>query len=135
MGAWNRFWHVFAITPARLRVLRFGLFDLLAFDLRLKMFEHAPRSGAGDFNVPQFRVLVFLPLPTAEIVGVAWLVARCGMLAEAYRRRGRAEEAGAHARCRTHAASAGADAFVRGLRHAPRDSRGHKGKRRAERYQ
>ena len=84
-AAWNRFWHDFHVSPIRLRVLRFGLFGLLAFDLWLKMLEHAPRYGAGGFNVAQFRFLdVVLPIPTAEIVGVAWLLAGFAALRAAF---------------------------------------------------
>ena len=84
MGAWNRFWHEFAVTPARVRALRVGLFGLLAFDIWMKMLEHAPRYGAGGFNVPQFPLLSFLPVPSAEIVGVAWLLAGFAALRAAF---------------------------------------------------
>ncbi len=75
MSAWIRFWDQFEISTLRLRALRVALYGILGLDLWMLMIEHAPRYGAGGFNVPQFRALAFLPVPSAEAVGVAWLVA------------------------------------------------------------
>lgn len=52
-------WFDLTIDRDHLAVLRFAFFALLAVDAFLQL-SHAPRYGAGDFNVPHF---AWLPLP------------------------------------------------------------------------
>lgn len=49
------FWFGFDVTWAKLAVVRFVFFALLAVDALLS-FSHAPRYGAGDFNVAQLPI-------------------------------------------------------------------------------
>ncbi len=71
---WRRYWFDMPAPPARMTLLRVLLFGMLAGDLWLKMLEHAPRYGAGDFNVPQIDALSgVLPVPSPAIVGALWL--------------------------------------------------------------
>ncbi|MCA9526403.1 MAG: HTTM domain-containing protein, partial [Myxococcales bacterium] len=75
MNAWNRYWHDFAVHPLRVAALRVAFFGLLAVDLWLNFVEHAPRYGAGDMNATQFAWLdTWLPVPSAAVVGAAWLI-------------------------------------------------------------
>ncbi|HEY5952134.1 MAG TPA: HTTM domain-containing protein [Kofleriaceae bacterium] len=50
------FWFGFEITWAKLALARVVVFALLAIDA-LRQIEHAPRYGAGDFNVAQLPLL------------------------------------------------------------------------------
>jgi hypothetical protein len=50
------FWFGFEVTWAKLTVARIVLFSLLAIDAFLQI-RHAPRYGAGDFNVGHFPLL------------------------------------------------------------------------------
>lgn len=55
----SSWWFDFTIDRDHLAMLRFAFFALLAVDAFLQL-SHAPRYGAGDFNVPHF---AWLPLP------------------------------------------------------------------------
>jgi hypothetical protein len=77
------FWFGFEISWAKLVLGRFVFFALLAIDSLLN-FAHAPRYGAGDFNVAQLP-LVDLITPTRPLYAIgslvcAWLfvLAACG---------------------------------------------------------
>ncbi|MCB9538905.1 MAG: HTTM domain-containing protein [Myxococcales bacterium] len=75
MNAWDRYWHGFALERPRIVVLRVLFFALLGLDLWLINIEHAPRYGAGDFNVTQIDFLDRLvPTPTAAVTGALWLI-------------------------------------------------------------
>jgi hypothetical protein len=77
------FWFGFEVTWAKLLLGRFVFFTLLAIDALLN-FAHAPRYGAGDFNVAQLPLFdVLMPTRTTYAVGqlvCAWLfvLAACG---------------------------------------------------------
>jgi hypothetical protein len=79
------FWFGFDVTWAKLVLLRFVVFALLAIDA-LMQIEHAPRYGAGDFNVAQLPLLAPLaPGRAAYAIGelvLAYLLAfaACGVL-------------------------------------------------------
>lgn len=53
------FWFGFEVTWAKLLLARFVVFAVLAVDALLN-FSHAPRYGAGDFNVAQ--LAIFAPI-------------------------------------------------------------------------
>jgi hypothetical protein len=61
---WRRFWHEYDAPAWLLARFRFVFFALLALDAWLQI-EHAPRYGAGDFNVSHVPWLDgVLPMPT-----------------------------------------------------------------------
>src|ERR1043165_7610449 len=70
------FWFGFEVTWAKLLLGRFIFFGLLAVDALLN-FAHAPRYGAGDFNVAQLPLFdLLMPTRTSYAVGqllCAWL--------------------------------------------------------------
>lgn len=68
-----RFWFGFEIAWAKLLVVRVVLFGMLAIDALLQI-RHAPRYGAGGFNVAQIPGLEALG-PSREVYEVAQLVA------------------------------------------------------------
>ncbi|NVB85147.1 MAG: HTTM domain-containing protein [Kofleriaceae bacterium] len=78
------FWFGFEVTWAKLALGRFVLFSLLALDALLQI-SHAPRYGAGNFNVAQLPLLDFIaPGRVAYLVGqlvCSWLfvLAACGV--------------------------------------------------------
>ena len=69
------FWFGFEITWAKLAVTRVVLFGLLALDALLQI-RHAPRYGAGGFNVAQ--------LPGLDALGPSRALYALGELANAY---------------------------------------------------
>jgi len=77
------FWFGFEVTWAKLVIGRFVFFALLATDALLN-FAHAPRYGAGDFNVAQIPLFdVLAPTRTTYAIGqlvCAWLfvLVACG---------------------------------------------------------
>ncbi|HUS29726.1 MAG TPA: HTTM domain-containing protein [Kofleriaceae bacterium] len=77
------FWFGFDISWAKLVLGRFVFFALLAIDSLLN-FAHAPRYGAGDFNVAQLPIFdVLAPTRVSYAIGsllCAWLfaLAACG---------------------------------------------------------
>ncbi|HUH04000.1 MAG TPA: HTTM domain-containing protein [Kofleriaceae bacterium] len=65
---WRRFWFDFRIPPARLNLLRVCFFGVLAVDAFLQI-AHAPRYGAGDFNVSHLLWLdALVPMPNRAFV-------------------------------------------------------------------
>ncbi len=63
------FWFGYAIPWAKLVVLRVAMFGVLAIDAVLQI-SHAPRYGAGGFNVAQLRILDGLgPARTGYAIG------------------------------------------------------------------
>jgi len=66
------FWFGFEVSPAKLAVGRVVLFGLLALDALLQI-RHAPRYGAGGFNVAQIPLLDSLG-PTRTSYGVCELI-------------------------------------------------------------
>jgi hypothetical protein len=78
------FWFGFEVTWAKLALGRFVLFALLALDALLQI-SHAPRYGAGNFNVAQLPLLdLIAPGRVAYLVGqlvCSWLfvLAACGV--------------------------------------------------------
>lgn len=66
------FWFGFEVSRAKLAVGRFALFGLLALDALLQI-RHAPRYGAGGFNVAQLPLLDDLG-PSRTSYGVCELV-------------------------------------------------------------
>ena len=66
------FWFGFEIPWAKLVVLRFALFGVLAVDALLQI-SHAPKYGANDFNVAQFAFLDHVA-PGRVTFGVGQLV-------------------------------------------------------------
>lgn len=75
-GRWRRYWFECEVHPLRLNLLRVLVFSLLAFDVWMLNIEHAPRYGAGGFNVTQLRWLdALMPTPHVIVVGALWLVA------------------------------------------------------------
>lgn len=72
---WDRFWFGNAVLRSRLTTYRVVVFGLLAFDMWILMFSHAPRYGVADFNVSHVAALDgLLPMPTPALVGVLYLV-------------------------------------------------------------
>lgn len=65
---WRTFWFGFRIPAARINLLRVGFFGVLALDAFLQV-AHAPRYGAGDFNVSHFMWLDgLIPVPSRAFV-------------------------------------------------------------------
>jgi hypothetical protein len=61
---WNRYWFECAVSRSKLNLFRLVFFTVLAVDCFLDV-SHAPRYGAGDFNVSHLPWLdPILPLPT-----------------------------------------------------------------------
>lgn len=57
-----------------LLLLRFGFFVLLAYDLWLISLSHAPRYGAGDFNVSHLDFITrWCSVPTPSSIGALYL--------------------------------------------------------------
>ena len=72
---WNRFWFDNEVLRSRLTTFRVVVFGMLAFDMWMLMFVHAPRYGLGEFNVSHVPALDgVLPVPTPALVGVLYLV-------------------------------------------------------------
>lgn len=80
------FWFGFEVPWAKLVLLRVVVFTLLAIDALLQI-EHAPRYGAGGFNVAQMPLLDAIApgraLYSASVLVLAYLLvfAACGVLA------------------------------------------------------
>lgn len=73
--AWRRYWFEHDVLRTRLALWRFVFFGLLAADFWFVLLPHAPRFGAGGFNVSQIPALdPYLPLPTPAIVGSLYLL-------------------------------------------------------------
>ena len=73
--AWQSFWFNSQIEPARLILLRWVLFGLVAYDLWTVMLPHASRYGAGNFNVAQIVLFdLLLPVPTPGVVSAIVLI-------------------------------------------------------------
>ena len=71
----SAYFDAFEVSARRLAVLRVLFFGLLAFDLWTIFLPHAPRFGAGGFNVSQVPALdAWLPLPTPSVVGALYIV-------------------------------------------------------------
>lgn len=65
---WRRFWFDFRIPATRLNLLRVCFFAVVAVDAFLQI-SHAPRYGAGEFNVSHFMWLDSLvPVPSRGFV-------------------------------------------------------------------
>lgn len=72
--AYQRFWLDFAVSPTHLLLLRVALFALLGIDAFLQI-EHAPRYGAGNFNVPHIPGLdALLPAPSRSLFAALYLL-------------------------------------------------------------
>jgi len=70
-----RYFDAFEVSARRLALLRVLFFGLLAYDLWAIFLPHAPRFGAGEFNVSQIPALdAWLPMPTPGLVGALYLV-------------------------------------------------------------
>jgi len=70
----SRYFDAFEVSARRLTVLRVLFFGLLAYDLWAIFLPHAPRFGAGGFNVSQVPALdAWLPMPTPGVVGALYL--------------------------------------------------------------
>ncbi|TNE90165.1 MAG: hypothetical protein EP330_08895 [Deltaproteobacteria bacterium] len=72
LGLWERFW-TRPLHPLRFSLFRFFFFACVAFESFFDL-EHAPRYGAGGFNVPHFDVLTALPVPSRHAMVVLLLV-------------------------------------------------------------
>jgi hypothetical protein len=71
---WTRFWFDYRIAPETLRVFRVAFFTLFAVDAWLQI-EHAPRYGAGSFNVSHLPWLDgILPMPSRVGMLVVYLL-------------------------------------------------------------
>jgi len=71
---WDRFWFGFEVSGLHLAIVRFVFFGLLALDMWLQI-SHAPRYGAGDFNVAHLRIFdTLLPTPTRDRMLVLYAV-------------------------------------------------------------
>lgn len=83
-AAYRRFWLGFEVSATRLRLFRFLFFGVLAVDALMQL-PHAPRYGAGDFNVSHLPALDgILPLPGAGglvviYVAISLLAARIAL--------------------------------------------------------
>lgn len=68
-SAWDRFWFGFAVESGQLALFRVVFFGLVGLDAWLELV-HAPRYGAGGFNVPHFGFLAALPAPPRQALVV-----------------------------------------------------------------
>jgi tetratricopeptide (TPR) repeat protein len=74
IDAYRRYWLEHAVPPAKLALFRVAFFTLLGIDAFLQL-EHAPRYGAGDFNVAHLPLLdALLPLPSRDGMVVVFLL-------------------------------------------------------------
>lgn len=74
--AWHRFWFENDVLRTRMTTFRVAFFALLALDLWVLMVPHAPRHGAGDFNVSHLPFLdALVPAPDAITVTVLYMAA------------------------------------------------------------
>jgi len=72
---WRRFWFESEVLRSRLTSFRVVVFGMLAFDMWMLMFAHAPRYGVAGFNVSHIPALdPFLPMPTPALVGALYLL-------------------------------------------------------------
>lgn len=72
--AWNRFWFDFAVPASKLNLVRVMFFGVLAVDAFLQL-SHAPRYGAGGFNVSHVPALDgVLGVPSRAAVAVSYLL-------------------------------------------------------------
>jgi hypothetical protein len=72
---WSRFWFESEALRSRLTTYRAIVFGLLAVDMWVLMFVHAPRYGVAGFNVSHVSVLDdLLPTPTPAVVGAMYLL-------------------------------------------------------------
>ena len=77
----HRYLRIFEVERplSALLLLRFGFFALLAYDLWLISLSHAPRYGAGDFNVSHIEWIdILFATPTPLTIGALYLA--CGSL-------------------------------------------------------
>lgn len=73
-GLWGRFWDGLVLHPDQVRLFRFVFYGLVAVDGFLEL-EHAPRYGAGGFNVSHFPWLDgLLPVPDRRIMVLLWVL-------------------------------------------------------------
>ena len=73
-STWTRFFEP-NLTLSALLTLRVGFFLLLAYDAWWIALSHAPRYGAGAFNVTHFELLDSIaPLPTPSSIGNLYLL-------------------------------------------------------------
>lgn len=70
---WNRFWFGLAVPASKLNLLRILFFGVLAVDVFLEL-EHAPRYGAGGFNVSHIPWLDGLGTPSRLTIVVLLLL-------------------------------------------------------------
>ena len=71
---WRRFWFEFSLPTSKVVLFRVTFFAIVALDAWLQI-EHAPRYGAGDFNVSHFPWLDgILPLPSRSGILIVFLV-------------------------------------------------------------
>lgn len=71
---WRRFWFEFRVPAAKLNLLRVTFFGVLAVD-QFTNLAHAPRYGAGGFNVSQLPFLDgILPVPSRVAIGVLFVL-------------------------------------------------------------
>ncbi len=71
---WRRFWFEFRVPAAKLNLLRVTFFGVLAVD-QFTNLAHAPRYGAGGFNVSQLPFLDgILPMPGRIAIGLLFVL-------------------------------------------------------------
>ena len=74
LRVWNEFWYGFEVPARTLRVFRIGFFAVLSIDAWMQI-EHAPRYGAGDFNVAHADWIAGLfPMPSAAGMAVVFVL-------------------------------------------------------------
>ena len=74
MKRWEQFWFGFSVSNLHLALFRFVFFGLFAVDMWLQI-SHAPRYGAGGFNVAHIPGLdSILPSPSRPLMLVLFTV-------------------------------------------------------------
>lgn len=74
MNPLARFFHGFEFSAAKLELFRIVFFGIFALDAFLQI-PHAPRYGAGDFNVAHFEWLsTLLPMPSRHLMLAVFLL-------------------------------------------------------------
>lgn len=65
MSSYERFWFGFSVSRLKLTLFRIAFFSMVGYDA-FRQIEHAPRYGAGDFNVTHGLLADWLPMPSRE---------------------------------------------------------------------
>jgi hypothetical protein len=73
VSGYERFWYGFAISRLKLTLFRIAFFSMVGLDA-FRQIEHAPRYGAGDFNVSHVPLADWLLSPSREGILLVFLL-------------------------------------------------------------